>query len=149
PVLGRRVEGVPEHELERAFRIAQRDAVPPLRLDEGEELEIGRSRPDVVEPERRQPEGLRPPRHEVRGRRLRLLVLQVDGGPGGTRPLGAGARDLLGRKHGDRGRDSVHWIAPASSNMGMYISTTTPPTDRPRIAIRAGSRMRVDQSTKR
>src|SRR5262249_19383587 len=40
-------------------------------------------------------------------------------------------------------------MPPASSKIGMYIRTTTAPTDRPRTAISSGSKARVNQSMKR
>src|SRR5262249_36636394 len=43
----------------------------------------------------------------------------------------------------------AHLMLPASSKIGMYIRTTTAPTDRPRTAISSGSNARVNQSMKR
>src|SRR5256885_1474728 len=43
----------------------------------------------------------------------------------------------------------VHLMFPASSKIGMYMSTTTRPTARPRTVISSGSKARVNQSTKR
>src|SRR5207237_3149229 len=43
----------------------------------------------------------------------------------------------------------IHLMFPASSKIGMYMSTTTAPTARPRSVISTGSKARVNQSTKR
>src|SRR5205823_3825672 len=43
----------------------------------------------------------------------------------------------------------IHLMFPASSKIGMYMSTTTRPTASPSTVISTGSKARVNQSTKR
>src|SRR5947207_844144 len=89
---------------------------------------------------------------EFSRRQFELLVEQLDnaalGGPGKHARLFdlLNADERLGQVRFDHG---IHWMLPANSNTGMYMSMTIPPITRPMNAISKGSNSRVNQSTQR
>src|SRR5690606_8745945 len=149
PLLRVEVVRIAEHDRQPPGAVAQRDAVAPHRLAVGDGLEGGRLAPQVLEGGRRHAQRQRQAQ-EKRLRRAAELglevldeaavglarLLQVGGGDGGV-----GHACGLVHRH--------HWMFPASSKMGMYMSTTTRPTATPRTVMRMGSKARVAQSMKR
>src|SRR3954469_2243033 len=139
-------ERIVECEHQASVRHAQQRAAALRALAEGKQIELRRRAAQVrhVEAIERERRG------EARGKQVRrraeAVLEHVDNAPARALRRLARPGDFV---DGDGFGDRAHCRFPASSKIGMYMSTTMTPITRPITAIRIGSKRRVNQSTQR
>ncbi len=147
------LERVAHDQQQPSVHPAQGDALPFQRLREGQRVESRREAVQHVHAEHGIVEQVAQRIDEVF--RIQAGQLFQDANDAATALGGGSARlpDLLrrqgdGSRCGARGR-RTHWMLPASSKMGKYISTTTTPMASPTNAISNGSNSLMKRSTQR
>src|SRR5262249_2156094 len=136
-------EGVADHDQHAACLVAEGHALPLQGFGERDQVEGRVELVQALHRQRREAEDLAQHAQEFRGLEAELLFEDLDHAPARARRLVARARELRGREQrlGGKGElgDRVHWMLPASSNTGRYISTTMTPMTMPMKAISSGS----------
>src|SRR5213076_3196121 len=143
-------ERVVEGEQQPPVGRAQQRAAVLRALGEGQQVEGGRRTAQLRHGQALELQRGGEPRRKAVGLQREAFLQHVYG----PAARGARRRSSLGNLGGgDRlARGSSHRAhrrLPASSKIGMYISTTMTPMARPMSAIRTGSNSRVNQSTQR
>jgi hypothetical protein len=146
------VKRVGEHQQQGAVGFTERQALTRDGVVEGHDVECRLQAVQALHVEHRIAHGPPKPAHEGLRVGAQPFFQQPHQSQRSALDLGAhllneGQRDSFRAEIGLR--HVVHWMLPASSKMGRYISSTMSPMTTPMKAISSGSNRRVNQSTQR